>query len=69
MLDGLNPVIIDINDGVHSINDCWVHDEFDENPTRVFLLARFIDLPGYPTPIGVSVNSIKRLMTRIIRNR
>lgn len=52
-LDGLNPVIIDLNDGVHSINDCWVHDEFDENPTRVFLLARFTDIPGFPTPVGV----------------
>jgi 2-oxoglutarate ferredoxin oxidoreductase subunit beta len=53
MLDGLNPIIIDLNDGKHSINDCWVHDEFDDNPTRVFLLARFTDLPGYPTPIGI----------------
>jgi len=52
-LDGLNPVIIDLNDGIHSINDCFVHDEFDENPTRVFLLARFTDIPGFPTPIGV----------------
>ncbi|MBI1936800.1 MAG: 2-oxoacid:ferredoxin oxidoreductase subunit beta [Ignavibacteriales bacterium] len=52
-LDGFNPVIIDLNDGVHSINDCFVHDEFDENPTRVFLLARFTDLPGFPAPIGV----------------
>lgn len=52
-LDGLNPVIINLNDGKHSINDCWVHDEFDDNPTRVFLLARFTDIPGFPTPIGV----------------
>jgi len=52
-IDGLNPVIIDLNDGKNSINDCWVHDEFDENPTRVFLLARFTDIPGFPTPIGI----------------
>lgn len=52
-LDGLNPVIIDLNDGVHTIDDVWIHDETDENPTRVFLLARFTDMPGYPTPIGV----------------
>ena len=52
-LDGLNPVIIDLNDGNHSINDCWVHDELDDNPTRVFLLARFTDLPDFPTPVGV----------------
>lgn len=53
MLDGLNPIVVDLNDSKHSINDCWIHDEFDDNPTRVFLLARFTDLPGYPTPIGV----------------
>lgn len=52
-LDGLNPVILDLNDGKHSINDCLVHDEFDDNPTRVFLLARFSDIPGFPIPIGV----------------
>ncbi len=52
-LDGLDPVIIDLNDGKHSVNDCWVHDEFDDNPTRVFLLARFTDISGFPTPIGV----------------
>jgi 2-oxoglutarate ferredoxin oxidoreductase subunit beta len=58
-LDGLNPVIIDLNDGKHSVNDCWVHDEFEDNPTRVFLLARFTDLPGFPTPIGVFRQFIK----------
>lgn len=52
-LDGMNPVIIDLEDGKHSISDCLVHDEFDENPTRVFLLGRFTDIPGFPTPIGV----------------
>lgn len=52
-LDGLDPIVIDLNDGKHSINDCWIHDEFDDNPTRVFLLARFSDLPGFPTPIGI----------------
>lgn len=52
-LDGIEPKIIDLNDGVHSINDCWVHSQYDKNPTRVFVLARFSDLPGYPTPIGV----------------
>lgn len=53
ILDGLNPVIVDLNDGKYSINDCFVHDEFDDNPTRVFLIARFTDMPGFPTPIGV----------------
>jgi len=52
-LDGLEPVIIDLNDGHHSINDLWVHDEFDKNPTREFILSRFIELPSFPTPIGI----------------
>lgn len=52
-LDGLNPVIIDLNDGKHTINDCWVHDEFDTNPTREFLLSRFTEIPNFPTPVGV----------------
>ena len=53
VLDGLDPKIIDLNDGRHSINDVWVHDETDPNPTRVFLLARFTDMEGMPTPVGV----------------
>jgi 2-oxoglutarate ferredoxin oxidoreductase subunit beta len=52
-LDGLNPVVVDLSDGKNSINDCWIHDEFDDNPTRVFLLARFSDIPNFPVPIGV----------------
>jgi len=53
MLDGLNPVVINLNDGVHSINDVWVHDENDPNPTREFILSRFTDIEGMPTPVGV----------------
>ncbi|AFN75210.1 2-oxoglutarate ferredoxin oxidoreductase subunit beta [Melioribacter roseus P3M-2] len=52
-LDGLQPVVIDLNDGKHSVDDCWVHDEFDTDPTRGFILARFIDMDHMPTPIGV----------------
>jgi 2-oxoglutarate ferredoxin oxidoreductase subunit beta len=52
-LDGLNPVVIDLKDGTNSINDCWVHDEADENPTREFILSRFSEDAGLPTPIGV----------------
>lgn len=52
-LNGLNPEIININEGQYSINDCWVHDEFDPNPTRAMLLAEFSQLPGFPLPMGV----------------
>ncbi len=52
-LDGFNAVVIDLNDANNSINDCWVHDEADENPTREFILSRFSELDELPTPIGV----------------
>ncbi|MFH1196319.1 MAG: 2-oxoacid:ferredoxin oxidoreductase subunit beta [bacterium] len=52
-VDGFNPVIINLNDGYHSVSDCLVHDEFDSNPTRVFFITRFVDIPGFPTPVGV----------------
>ncbi len=53
MLDGFSPKIIDLNDGVHSINDALVHDEFDKNPIRAFILAHLNDHAGMPTPIGI----------------
>jgi 2-oxoglutarate ferredoxin oxidoreductase subunit beta len=52
-LDGFTPVVIDFNDGKHSINDCFIHDEKDPDPTRAFILAHITDHPGMPTPIGV----------------
>ena len=30
-LDGLTPEVVDISNGKYSINDVWVHDEFDKN--------------------------------------
>jgi len=52
-LDGLKPVVIDISNGKHSINDVFVHDEFDESPVRSTILSSFTNMPGFPTPIGV----------------
>ncbi|MFH0735991.1 MAG: 2-oxoacid:ferredoxin oxidoreductase subunit beta [bacterium] len=58
-LDGFTPVIIDLNDGHNSINDALVHDEFDQNPTRAFILAHLNDHAGLPTPIGIYRQIIK----------
>ncbi len=55
-IDGFTPKIIDLNDSDNSINDAWVHDEFDENPIRAFILAHLPDHEGMPTPIGVYRN-------------
>jgi 2-oxoglutarate ferredoxin oxidoreductase subunit beta len=52
-LDCMNPKVIDLNDGKHSVNDLWVHDEFDTNPARAFILDHFAMLENFPTPVGV----------------
>src|SRR5690606_19137533 len=38
-LDGLKPVVINLSDGTHSIDEVLVHDEFDDNPARTAILA------------------------------
>ncbi|MCF6270977.1 MAG: 2-oxoacid:ferredoxin oxidoreductase subunit beta [Melioribacteraceae bacterium] len=52
-LDGFKPVVVDLNDGKHSIDDLLVHDEFDEAPIRAFIYSHMTDDPSMPTPIGV----------------
>lgn len=53
IIDGLKPKVVDLKDGKYSIDDLWVHNEFDENPIRPFYLAHLTDDPEMPTPIGV----------------
>ncbi len=50
-LDGFKPMVIDLNDGKHSINDVLVHDE--KSKELAFLLAQFNDHPELPMPMGV----------------
>lgn len=52
-LDGFNPVVVDLNDGVHSVNDLLVHNEDDVSPVRAFIYSHMTDDPDMPTPIGV----------------
>ncbi len=52
-LEGTKPVIVDLKDGKHSVDDLWVHDEFDKDVARAFILAHMADNPALPTPIGV----------------
>ncbi len=58
-IEGFNPVVVDLNDGVHSIEDLLVHDEHDESPVRSFIYSHMTDHPELPTPIGV-FRQIKR---------
>ena len=52
-LEGTKPVVVDINDGKYSADDLWVHDEFDEDPVRSYILSQFTEKDGLPLPIGV----------------
>ena len=52
-IEGFNPVVVDLNDGKHSISDLLVHDENDVSPVRAFIYSHMTDDPELPTPIGV----------------
>ena len=58
-LNGLPPEIIDISNGKFSINDVWVHDEFDKASARSHILSKFTEMAGFPTPIGIFKQEIK----------
>lgn len=54
-LDGFKPIILNINEGGNSVNDLWVHDEYDQ--VKANILSRFFNNPklniGLPRPFGV----------------
>ena len=52
-LNGLTPEVININEDGNSINDVWVHDEFDKETTRAHILSQLADREGMPAPVGV----------------
>ncbi len=52
-LNGLTPEIIDINAGSGSVNDVWVHDEFDKGTARAHILSQLSETEGMPLPVGV----------------
>jgi 2-oxoglutarate ferredoxin oxidoreductase subunit beta len=52
-IDGVAPLVININENGNSINDVLVHDEFDLSPVRSTILAHLTDSPDFPTPLGI----------------
>lgn len=52
-LDGFKPVVVDLHDGKHSIDDLLVHDETDESPVRGYIISQFAEDPNLPTPFGI----------------
>ncbi len=52
-INGLEPEVVNIGSGQYSVNDLWVHDEFDKNPARAFILSRFGEDEELPLPVGI----------------
>jgi 2-oxoglutarate/2-oxoacid ferredoxin oxidoreductase subunit beta len=50
-MDGYRPTIVDLNDGIHSVNDLIVHDETDS--TLAFIISNMSFDENYPRPYGV----------------
>jgi 2-oxoglutarate ferredoxin oxidoreductase subunit beta len=50
-LNGFRPEIININDGVHSINDVIVYDETSRE--LAMIVAQFTEMENFPVPFGV----------------
>lgn len=57
-LRGLRPEIVKIGENGVTEADLWVHDAYDEDPTRTFLLSRF-EFPTMPVPLGI-LRSVQR---------
>lgn len=52
-LEGTKPQVVDISGDKYSADDLWVHDEFDEDPVRAYILSQFSEKEGFPLPIGI----------------
>ena len=50
-MDGYKPVVIPIDDGIHSVNDLIIHNEKDS--TLAFILSNMSFNPELPRPLGV----------------
>ena len=74
-LDGLKPVIVDLEAGQYALNDLWIHDEKDK--TKAYLISRFFntefDGVSFPRPFGVLYAAerpvYEDLMTEQIRQK
>ena len=57
-LRGLTPEIVTIGKNGITLDDLWIHDAHDEDPTRAFLLSR-MEYPKFPVPIGL-IRAVQR---------
>jgi len=68
-LEGFNPVVVDLNDGRHTVEDLLVHDENDESPVRAFIYSHMTDHPDLPTPIGVFRQVFKKTYDELVEEQ
>ncbi len=53
MMDNGKPVVVEIGEGKHRIEDIVVHNENDESILLATMLAHMTEDPSMPTPVGV----------------
>jgi 2-oxoglutarate/2-oxoacid ferredoxin oxidoreductase subunit beta len=58
-LNGFTPEVVDISNGKYSINDLWVHNEFEKTNAAANILSHLAEMDGFPTPVGVLRQEIK----------
>jgi len=50
-LDGFTPVLIDLKDGKHSVNDALIYN--DKSKELAYIISQFSNNPAMPLPVGV----------------
>ena len=54
-IEGFKPVVVDLNSSDHSLDDLWIHDQYD--PFKAAVLTHFSDIDNFykifPHPFGV----------------
>jgi len=68
-LDGLKPVVIDLADGKHTIDEVLVHNEHDDNPARAGILTNIDKQADMPTLVGVYRQILKPTYDEGVENQ
>ncbi len=69
VLDNFTPRVVNLKEDNFKEDDLWIHDIYDENPIRSFILAHMNDHPGLPTPIGIFRSIEKPSLDEEIENQ
>lgn len=59
IMENDKPVVVEIGEGKHRVEDIIVHNETDESVLMATMLAHMTDDPNMPTPIGIFRQIIK----------